>query len=70
MGQKHLSGNSTCIALEARKNLRVFQKLNRKTNVVVKRRNWREFWEPNHAKAQWDMVIEFGYDSRETVERF
>lgn len=56
-------------SFRGQKELGVFQKLNRKTNVVVKRGDWGEFWEPNHAEAQW-IWLAFGYDSRETVERF
>lgn len=69
MGQKHSSGNSTCKALEARRNLRVFQKLNRKTNVVVKRRLERVSGEKSWPEPS-GIWLEFGYDSRETVERF
>lgn len=34
----------------------MFQKLNGKTDLVVKRGNWRAFQEPNHARALWAMV--------------
>lgn len=34
-----------------RPDLTVFQKLSGKTDVVVKRRDWRAFQEPNHARA-------------------
>ena len=56
MAQKHSSGIALVNSTGGQKELRVFQKLKRKTNVVVKRGGWREFQELNHTRALWVTV--------------